>query len=210
MSLQKRLMDICLALVLGTVLLPVMLILALAVLIKDGRPVFYRSERMKRPDTPFMLWKFRTMTEVANDSGVTAGYKAARVTKMGQWLRRRRLDELPQLINILRGDMSFVGPRPPLRCYVDMHPALYARVLQNRPGVTGLATLYFHHKEEQLLAACGSAQESEALYIHRCIPVKARLDLIWAKNQSLCYDAQLITETARRFFSRHAAKPRNK
>ena len=206
MSLQKRLMDIGLALVLGAILLPGILILALLVLIKDGRPVFYRSERMKRPDTPFMLWKFRTMTEVANDSGVTAGYKTARVTKMGHWLRRRRLDELPQLYNILRGDMSFVGPRPPLRCYVDMHPALYDRVLQNRPGVTGLATLYFHHREEHMLAACASADESEELYIRRCIPVKARLDLIWAKNQSLCYDARLIVETTLRVFSRGKKK----
>ncbi len=206
MSLQKRLMDIGLALLLGAILLPGILILALLVLIKDGRPVFYRSERMKRPDTPFMLWKFRTMTEVANDSGVTAGYKAARVTKMGHWLRRHRLDELPQLYNILRGDMSFVGPRPPLRCYVDMHPALYARVLHNRPGVTGLATLYFHHREDHMLAACASADESEALYVRRCIPVKARLDLIWAKNQSLCYDARLIVETTLRVFSRGKKK----
>ena len=206
MSPQKRLMDIGLALVLGIILLPAFLILALLVLLKDGRPVFYRSERMKRPDQAFMLWKFRTMSEVANDSGVTAGYKAARVTKMGHWLRRHRLDELPQLYNILRGDMSFVGPRPPLRCYVDMHPALYARVLQNRPGVTGLATLYFHHREEHMLAACASADESEALYVRRCIPVKARLDLIWAKNQSLCYDARLIVETARRVFSRRKKK----
>jgi lipopolysaccharide/colanic/teichoic acid biosynthesis glycosyltransferase len=206
MSVQKRLMDISLALLLCLILGPVLLILALVVLIKDGRPVFYRSERMKRPDQAFQLWKFRTMSEDRNDSGVTAGYKAARVTKMGHWLRRHRLDELPQLINILRGDMSFVGPRPPLRCYVDMHPALYARVLQNRPGVTGLATLYFYHREEKLLAACASATETEELYIRRCIPMKARLDLIWAKNQSLCYDALLISETVFRVFSRRTKK----
>jgi len=207
MSMQKRLMDISLALLLSVVLLPVILILALVVLIKDGRPVFYRSERMRRIDQHFHLWKFRTMTVVKNDSGVTAGYKSARVTKMGHWLRRRRLDELPQLFNILRGDMSFVGPRPPLRCYVDTHPALYARVLQNRPGVTGLATLYFYHKEEKILAGCTTANETEELYIRRCIPMKARLDLIWAKNQSLCYDAQLIGETAWRVLSRQTKKP---
>ncbi len=206
MSVQKRLMDISLAVVLSLVLGPVILILAIVVLLKEGRPVFYRSERMKRPDQPFQLWKFRTMTEDKNDSGVTAGYKNARVTKTGQWLRSRRLDELPQLLNILRGDMSFVGPRPPLRRYVETHPALYAQVLQNRPGVTGLATLYFYHKEEKLLAACTSAAESEDLYIRRCIPMKARLDLIWSKNQSLCYDAQLIGETALRVFSRQIRK----
>ncbi len=206
MSAQKRLMDICLALVLSLVLGPIMLILALLILIRDGRPVFYRSERMKRPDQAFQLLKFRTMTEDKNDSGVTAGYKAVRVTRMGHWLRRHRLDELPQLFNILRGDMSFVGPRPPLRCYVDMHPALYARVLQNRPGVTGLATLYFYHREEKFLAACATAAEAQEIYIRRCIPMKARLDLIWAKNQSLCYDSQLIYETVVRVFSRPGQK----
>jgi lipopolysaccharide/colanic/teichoic acid biosynthesis glycosyltransferase len=73
-------------------------------------------------------------------------------------------------------------------------------VLQNRPGVTGLATLRFHHKEGKMLAACSSANETEELYIRHCIPIKARLDLIWAKNQSLCYDAQLICETVLRVF----------
>ncbi len=210
MSVQKRLMDISLALVLSLILAPIMLILALIILIRDGRPIFYRSERMKRPNQPFQLWKFRTMTPAKNDHGVTAGHKAARITQTGRWLRRTRLDELPQLFNILRGDMSFVGPRPPLRRYVETHPDLYAQVLQNRPGVTGLATLRFHHKEEKMLTACSSENETEELYIRHCIPIKARLDLIWAKNQSLCYDAQLIGETALRVFSRRTREKSHK
>ncbi|SLN11187.1 UDP-glucose:undecaprenyl-phosphate glucose-1-phosphate transferase [Roseovarius litorisediminis] len=201
MTPTKRLVDIILALILAAVLAPVVAVISLAILISDGHPVFYRSERMKTPEKPFNLWKFRTMRAVPDDHGVSAAYKSRRITRLGAWLRRHRLDELPQLFNILRGDMSFVGPRPPLRCYVDMYPALYSRVLQNRPGVTGLATLVYHRTEEKLLENCHSASETEEVYVRRCIPMKARLDLIWADNQSLCYDLQLICLTATRLFT---------
>lgn len=200
MTPSKRVMDLLLALVLCVLLVPVIVVIALAVLMVDGRPVFYRSERMKAPDQAFTLWKFRTMTQDAADHGVTAGYKQERFTRLGRRLRRFRLDELPQLWNILRGDMSFVGPRPPLRRYVEMRPDLYASVLQNRPGVTGLATLTYHHCEEMLLARCTCAEETDALYLQRCVPVKARLDMIWAKNRSICYDIKLILDTVKRVF----------
>lgn len=201
MTPAKRLLDIGLALILSVLLLPVIVILSLIILLVDGRPVFYLSERMKGPDRAFCLWKFRTMRSAAADSGVSAGYKATRITPLGARLRRHRLDELPQLFNILRGDMSFVGPRPPLRCYVEMFPELYAEVLRSRPGVTGLATLVFHRSEETLLAQCQSPGETEELYVRRCIPRKARLDLIWARNRNICYDIRLIAETALRIFS---------
>ena len=103
---------------------------------------------MKAPGVPFHLWKLRTMTVVREDSGVSGGDKAARITPVGRFLRRARLDEIPQLWNVIRGDMSFVGPRPPLRLYVERFPALYAEVLKSRPGITGLATLHFHAHEE--------------------------------------------------------------
>ena len=203
MTPAKRLMDIVLALLLLVVLLPAIAIIALLILLRDGRPVFYLSERMKTPTEGFRLWKFRTMTTVAQDSGVSGGDKAARITRIGGRLRRYRLDELPQLFNILRGDMSFVGPRPPLRRYVEMCPETYAQVLRNRPGVTGLATLVFHGAEERLLAPCQSAAETEQVYVRRCIPVKARLDLIWARRRNICYDARLIWQTVARVFRRH-------
>lgn len=201
MTPTKRLMDITLAFLIGAILLPVFLVLSLAILICDGRPVLYRSERMKTPDTPFYLWKFRTMQTATDDCGVSAGYKDERITQLGARLRRHRLDELPQLFNVLRGDMSFVGPRPPLRYYVDLHPKLYARVLKNCPGVTGLATLIYHRTEERILAKCQSPAETDEIYERRCIPIKARLDLIWARNQSLCYDTHLIIVTAFRIFT---------
>ena len=131
---------------------PVLVVLVGVILILDGRPVLYISERMRAPGKPFMLWKFRTMTNVATDSGVSGGDKAHRITRTGAVMRRYRLDEIPQLWNILRGDIGFVGPRPPLRRYVERFPAVYGEVLKDRPGVTGLATLVFHRTEERLFA----------------------------------------------------------
>lgn len=195
MTPGKRTFDLGLALVLLMFLWPLVLIVALAVLLCDGRPVLYISERMQTPDRGFNLLKFRTMHPVAADSGVSGGDKATRITSCGRILRRWRLDELPQLWNILRGDISFVGPRPPLRQYVEAHPALYARVLRSRPGLTGLATVEFHRREAALLAACRTARDCDRVYARRCIPAKARLDLIYQQNRSLRLDLLLLLRT---------------
>jgi lipopolysaccharide/colanic/teichoic acid biosynthesis glycosyltransferase len=195
MTPSKRLFDILAALVLGVLLLPVILAVAATVLLRDGRPVFHVSERMRTPTEGFGLVKFRTMAPVAEDRGVSGADKAARITRTGRFLRRTRLDELPQLWNVLRGDISFVGPRPPLREYVQRFPELYARVLRSRPGITGLATLHFHAHEERLLARSRSAAETDAIYARACVPRKARLDLIYQKNRSLCLDLALMVRT---------------
>lgn len=195
MTPQKRLFDIVCAIFLLTVLSPVMIVIAVLILRGDGRPVLYVSERMKAPGRPFQLYKFRTMTVSKADSGVSGGDKANRVTRLGRFLRAKRLDEIPQLFNILKGDISFVGPRPPLRMYVERFPDLYAEVLKSRPGVTGLATLVYHRHEEQLLAECSTSEETDHVYARRCVPAKARLDLIYQENQSLCFDLRLMFAT---------------
>ncbi|WP_135505634.1 sugar transferase [Roseovarius aestuariivivens] len=200
MTPGKRAMDLALALFLSVVLVLPMMLIAVMILMIDGRPVFYTSQRMKSPTVPFRLWKFRTMRPRVEDHTVSAGYKNQSITRTGRFLRRTRLDELPQLLNILRGDMSFVGPRPPLPRYVQLFPEIYGAVLQKRPGVTGLATLRFHRREEQLLAQCMTAEETDTTYRRRCIPAKARLDLIWAQNHSLCFDLKLILETVKKVF----------
>lgn len=200
MTQSKRLMDLLIALFFTILLLPVIVVIALMILVRDGRPVFYLSERMKTPDTSFMLWKFRTMRLDADDSGVSGGDKVARITPLGGWLRGKRLDELPQLINILRGDLSCVGPRPPLRRYVELRPDLYAEVLRSRPGVTGLATLVYHAHEEYLLGPCDSADMTHAVYLRRCVPAKARLDLIYQRHRNLCFDLILVWRTIRGVF----------
>ncbi|WP_226623851.1 sugar transferase [Alloyangia pacifica] len=203
MTVSKRLLDICLAALLLVLLSPLILGISLAILLRDGRPVLYLSERMHSPARGFRLWKFRTMRPDAGDRGVSGGDKSDRISKTGKFLRRHRLDELPQLWNILRGDISFVGPRPPLRRYTEMFPELYTEVLRARPGVTGLATLAFHRTEERLLAPCRDADETEAVYCRRCVPRKARLDLIYARRRSLCYDLRLMAATVVRRVGLH-------
>ena len=208
MPASKRAMDLFWALVLAVLLGPLILAVALAVLLLDGRPVLYIAPRMRTMDHEFGLWKFRTMRTDPADSGVSGGDKSHRITRSGAFLRRYRLDELPQLWNIARGDISFVGPRPPLRRYVEQFPALYAQVLRARPGVTGLATLAFHAREEALLAPCKTAQETEEVYTRRCIPAKARLDLIYQARRSNCWDHWLILATVLRRLSLRGPRAR--
>lgn len=211
MTPQKRLFDLVLAAILAAILALPFAALVLVLWLREGRPVFYVSERMKAPGQPFRLWKLRTMTVSAADSGVSGGDKVSRITPTGRFLRGSRLDEIPQLWNVLRGDMSFVGPRPPLRQYVERFPGIYGQVLRSRPGITGLATLRFHAREEQLIARCRTAEETDAVYARRCVPRKATLDLIYQRRQTLCLDTILIIQTGLRPFLRrfHARRRRD-
>jgi len=195
MTPSKRLFDLVAAFILGLILLPITLFIAAAIVVLDGRPVFYVSERMRAPNEPFALVKFRTMKPASTDSGVTGGDKSDRITRTGRFLRRTRLDEVPQIWNILRGDISFVGPRPPLRQYVERFPDIYAEVLRSRPGVTGLASIIYHGHEEWLLSRCVTVEETDAVYARACVPRKARLDLIYQANRSLCLDMKLMLKT---------------
>ena len=202
MTPQKRLLDLFFAALLVVLLGPILLGLLLWLLIKEGRPVFYVAERMKGVDEPFQLWKLRTMTVVDEDAGVSGGDKTARITPTGAWLRSRRLDEFPQLWNILKGDLSFVGPRPPLREYVERFPTLYGEVLKTRPGVTGLAAIVYHKHEAALLERCATREETDAVYARICVPAKARLDLIYRQHRSICYDFDLVFQTIGNLFRR--------
>jgi lipopolysaccharide/colanic/teichoic acid biosynthesis glycosyltransferase len=202
MTLRKRLFDLFFAGLLVMILGPVLIFLLVWLLVKEGRPLFYVAERMKTPEKPFNLWKLRTMTVVNEDQGVSGGNKSQRVTPTGAWLRAKRLDEFPQLWNILRGDLSFVGPRPPLREYVERYPKIYGQVLKSRPGVTGLATIRFHKHEDRMLARCTTPQETDDVYTRICIPRKARLDLIYQQHQSTCYDFDLVFQTISNLFKR--------
>lgn len=194
----KRLFDIVAALILALILLPFVIGVILWMYIKRDLPVLYVSERMKTVDQPFMLYKFRTMRpprEGESNTGVSGGDKASRITPLGHFLRKFRIDEIPQLLNILRGDMSFVGPRPPLRRYTETHRALYEQVLKSKPGVTGLASMVFHKHEERLLGQTATPEECEAVYMARCIPRKAEIDLIYQKNTNVCFDIWILLRT---------------
>ena len=203
MTPGKRALDLGLAVLLGIVLLPLLGALLAVLALTEGRPLFYVSERMSRPDRAFGLIKLRTMPAGADRvGGVTGGDKQRQLSRMHRLLRRTRADEIPQLWNVIRGDMSLVGPRPPLRRYVEDYPDLYAAVLQSRPGITGLASLVFHAHEELLLAACATPAQTDAVYRRRCVPAKARLDLIYARRRNLCWDLALIGRTAAKPFRR--------
>lgn len=215
MTPLKRAFDIALALIIAAILALPMAGVLLWLLVTQGRPLFYVAERMRAPGRPFALWKLRTMTMAPAERGVTGADKASRITPAGRFLRRSRLDEVPQLWNVLKGDMSFVGPRPPLREYVERFPETYARVLKSRPGITGLATLHYHGHEEMLLARCTTAKDTDAVYARACVPRKARLDLIYQTRRTLCLDIWIILQTgipalrpARRRARRNAARQR--
>lgn len=209
MPLGKRMFDLGIAVPLLLLIWPLLLGVMLVQLVKEGRPVFYFAERMAAPGRSFRQIKFRTMRVGADAvGGVSGGNKTRQISPFHRFLRRSRIDELPQLINVIRGDMSLVGPRPPMRCYVEDYPEIYGRVLQCRPGVTGLATLRFHQFEERLLSACSTPEETESAYRRVCIPRKARIDLIYQRNRSLWLDLVLVWQTARRPFYRHPGRRR--
>jgi len=180
MTPAKRLFDLVIALALGLILLVPLALLMALMWLTEGRPVFYVSERMRAPGQPFALIKLRTMRPAPADSGVTGGDKSARMSRLHRILRRTRADEIPQLWNVIRGDMSLVGPRPPLRLYVEAFPDLYAQVLRNRPGITGLA---------QVKGLRGETSDI------RLMEERIRYDIEYANNWSLFLDIKILVMT---------------
>lgn len=195
MPLSKRLFDLFFAFALSLIFVPILLGLLVWLSFAQGRPFFFVSERMKTPDQSFGLIKLRTMEHTDTPGGISGGHKTNRITPAGRFLRKTRFDELPQLWNVVRGDVSFVGPRPPLREVVERFPDVYAQVLKSRPGITGLASLVYHSHEERLLANCHDQEEATRLYERICIPRKAKLDLIYQRNAGFCFDFLLFLKT---------------
>ena len=194
MTPSKRLLDIIISLLLVFLLSPALLLLIIVLAIFEGRPIFYISERMKTQTQGFSLIKLRTMRMSTDNSGVTGGDKSTRMSRLHRLLRKTRADELPQLYNVLRGDISLVGPRPPLRVYVDAFPKIYGQVLQSRPGITGLASVVYHTHEEILLGRCKDAAQTDAVYRRACVPRKARLDIIYQDKSCLLYTSDAADE----------------
>lgn len=166
----------------------------MAVWIKcDSRgPVFYRQLRVGRGGRDFYLYKFRSMYLDADKKGlITVGGRDPRVTPSGYYIRKYKLDEFPQLINVLKGDMSLVGPRPEVRKYVDMYTPAQLHVLDVRPGITDMASIQYSN-ENELLAAVDNPEE---YYIRVIMPDKLRMNLEYVQNHSLLYDLRLIFKT---------------
>ncbi|HET6518817.1 MAG TPA: sugar transferase [Geminicoccaceae bacterium] len=175
-------------------LAPAALAVALAVKLDDGGPVFFRQTRIGRHGVPFRIWKFRTMVVDAGRRGgpLTVG-RDPRVTRVGRVLRRTKLDELPQLLNVLAGGMSLVGPRPELPEYVRLYTPGQRRVLDLMPGMTDPASIAFRH-EADLLAR---AADPERFYVERIMPEKIRLNLAHAaRGGGVPSDLRVILATA--------------
>jgi len=185
------------------IILSVLACLFVLALVLQGRPFLYTSERMRDADTTFRLYKIRTMTPVEGAAEmVLGGHQQARITGFGRVLRRTRLDELPQIFNVLKGDIGFIGPRPPLRRHVDASPSAYGEVLRAlRPGITGLSTVLVHRREERLLSKCQSEFETEVVYLAHCLPLKLRIDMLYAQRRSVRLDLLILWRTALRLLS---------
>ena len=198
--MAKRLFDLVGAGLALLLLAPLLLLLALAIRLDSTGPVFFRQERVGRFGMLFRIHKFRTMRVDAPALGLplTVG-RDARITRVGHWLRHYRLDELPQLLDVLLGRMSLVGPRPEVPRYVAHYPAaLRARVLAVRPGITDPASLA-HIDEAALLAA---AADPEREYIERILPAKLVLQAAYAEHATLWSDLAVLARTLRVLLSR--------
>lgn len=191
---MKRLFDIIASAIGLIVLSPLFLVLAVWIKVDSKGPVFYRQTRVGWHNKDFRIFKFRSM-RVGADKGslVTIGGRDPRITKSGYYIRKYKLDEFPQLINVLIGDMSLVGPRPEVRHYVDYWTPEQMRVLDVRPGITDPASIKFRNENELMAQAC----DPEQYYINVIMQEKLRLYLEYVDNQSFLYDLRLIFATLR-------------
>jgi len=189
----KRLFDVLMAAVGLLLLSPLFALVALAIRCDSRGPVFFRQERMGRGYRPFQILKFRTMVEDAPSRGgpLTSGRRDPRITRVGRFLRKTKIDELPQLVNVLKGEMSLVGPRPEVRKYVDMFREDYGHLLSVRPGLTDLASLTYRD-EAALLSQC---EDPEREYVERILPEKIALSRQYVERMSPWSDVRLIFRT---------------
>jgi len=190
--MTKRIFDIvfsCLGLIF---LAPVLVVLAIIIKLDSKGPVLFIQPRVGLNNKDFNIFKFRTMQMESDKKGLlTLGNKDSRITKVGYFLRRYKIDEFPQLLNIVIGDMSFVGPRPELRKYVNYYPQEDLSVLSVRPGITGLASIEFRNEVELLKAA----KDPENYFIESIIPEKLKLNKLYIEKRSFWFDLKLIIIT---------------
>jgi lipopolysaccharide/colanic/teichoic acid biosynthesis glycosyltransferase len=191
-SKGKRCFDFVIALLLTIVLLPLMGIVAVTVLVLSGRPILFRQLRCARGRKTFSLLKFRSMRNDNAGPGLTQSGDS-RVTPIGRWLRQWKMDELPQLFNVLGGQLSLVGPRPELPEYIAALGDQAEALLQSKPGITGWATL--HYRDEEKVLAQSSGETAHDYYVRVLLPAKCALDLEYAARATMFSDIQLLLGT---------------
>jgi lipopolysaccharide/colanic/teichoic acid biosynthesis glycosyltransferase len=195
----KRSFDILLSLF-GLILLsPVLIVVSLLIRREDGGPVFYRGVRVGRHGEPFKIFKFRTMVINAEESGgPSTANNDPRITRVGRIIRKHKLDELPQLINVFKGEMSFVGPRPEVQHYIDMFTEEQKAILSVRPGITDWASLW-NPDEGKILAG---SPDPEKTYMEKIRPTKLGLQLKYVREHSFLIDLRIIVKTVLTVISR--------
>lgn len=192
LTFLKRFLDILSSSVVLLVLLPVWLVIALLIAMESKGGVFYKQVRVGKDNKDFFLYKFRTMRVGSDKKGLlTVGERDNRITRVGYFLRKYKIDEFPQLLNVIKGDMSIVGPRPEVRKYVDLYTPEQMKVLSVRPGLTDLASIKYVHENEVLAAS----YNPEQTYIDEVMPAKLDLNLQYIATQSLMGDIRLIFNT---------------
>jgi len=193
----KRIFDIVSSLVVLLVLSPFFILLAIAIVVDSRGGVFYRQIRVGRNGREFGLYKFRSMVSHADKKGeLTVGKKDSRITRVGAFIRKYKLDEFPQLINIIKGDMSIVGPRPEVPRYVNLYSQEQKKVLSVRPGLTDFASLEYINENELL----GKSADPERTYIDEIMPAKLELNLKYIREQGMLTDLKIIFRTLFKIF----------
>jgi len=189
---SKQVFDIVIAFLGLLCLSPLLLLVALLIKLDSPGPVFFRQERMGRGFHPFHIYKFRTMVHDAPLRGGAITFGAdPRITKIGRILRKTKIDELPQLINVLQGQMSFVGPRPEVRRYAELFREDYEDILRVLPGITDLASLKYRHEAELL----GRFENPEEAYVRHLLPEKVKLAREYVRQSSFFFDITIILKT---------------
>lgn len=193
---RKRLFDLCGSLVLTVLLSPVMLVIAILIKAEDGGPVFFRQERVTTYGRVFRIFKFRTMIVDADKKGpLVTGKADSRITKVGSKLRHLRLDELPQVLNIVTGDMSFVGTRPEVKKYVDQYTEEMKATLLLPAGVTSLASIAFKEEDEMIAHYAELGESTDEAYRNHILPRKMRYNLDYLKKAGVAQDLRIMIKT---------------
>ena len=194
---MKRIFDIVVSLVGLILLLPLLVFVAVLIKLDSRGPIFFRQQRIGMAFRPFQILKFRTMIDNAQRRGGLITFaRDTRITRVGRILRQTKIDELPQLINVLRGDMTFVGPRPEVPEFVELFRQDYEEILTVRPGMTDLASLKYRD-EAAVLSHCSNPQEE---YLRHVLPDKINLNKEYIRRSSFFFDLTLILKTLLKLF----------
>ena len=194
----KRFFDLILSLMGLLITVPILFLITILIKISSSGPVFYKQVRVGKNNKDFKIFKFRTMHLNADKKGLlTVGGRDPRVTSIGYYLRKFKLDELPQLINVFKGDMSFVGPRPEVRQFVNLYSEIQMKVLNVKPGITDLASIEFRNENEIL----SKEEDPNQYYIDYIMPKKLEINLKYINQRNLLKDFVVIIKTIKVIFN---------